>query len=61
MVKLLHWFLRRHGYLDASDKIVRVKSWLPRKDRHGIGWPVMSIDTRAGRRIGATPIWFWRD
>lgn len=48
---------RLMGY-DASATVVRVKSWIPFLDPHGVGWPTVLVD-RYGRRETAARIWQW--
>ena len=52
MKRFLGWLL-----LDPNEKIVRIKSWWPSREKHGIEWPVMLIDNRWGRRMTVAPIW----
>ena len=41
---------------DEPGKIIRIKSWLPTRGRHGIEWPLMLVE-RQGRRMTCTPVW----
>lgn len=52
-MRFLLWLLKEC----PGDKMIRVKSWIPSWGRHGLEWPTMLIETRAGRRMTATPIW----
>jgi hypothetical protein len=50
--RLLRWL----GCIDEREKLVRVKSWWPSWDRHGIGWPTLLLD-KSYCRVTATRIW----
>ena len=52
MLKLLEWLICEPG-----ERIVRVKCWCPSIGRHGLEWPTVLMDTRAGRRQTAAPVW----
>ena len=52
--RFLKWLLG----IPARHRIVRVKSWVPRMDRYGIGWPTLLVD-QGWSRATSTYIWDW--
>lgn len=53
--KLLRWL----HVLYPKDKLVRVVSWRPSWDPHGIAWPMVVMDRYRFGRIVTVKIWDW--
>ena len=44
-----------------GERLIRVKSWVPRLSSHGIEWPTVLVETRTGTRETRTRIrGLWR-
>ena len=56
---MAEWLIRFLRLIEPGDSLVRVKSWRPSWDKHGIGWPMMLVDQRGRWRITTMPIWNW--
>lgn len=59
---MIEYILRRAGFLEPDDNIVRIKSRWPYWDGSYVCWPVLLVDNgRGGRRRTASPCWRWLD
>jgi hypothetical protein len=55
--RLLQLILRNCELINPRDRLVRVKSWIPRfNEKWQMEWPVMLVDC-VSYRAGVVPIW----